>query len=291
MTKNDFLCLLKEEVKGKDLFLGDKADLSLQIIREKSAVADGCAILQINNNYVLHLSPKEYPDEAVKAGDRAREIKTRLGAAGGPVLVPLADGRFLGRSYTISQRCTPLRSANALGMLDRIKAGRTLFPWLRGLASSSEVASPAFIDKCKDNATLLATCSKLSEPLKAAIATYHERISGFSMRTIPMHGDLWLGNVMRLGGQIVVIDWGGGLLEGYPVFDLIRLAISLKLPMRKLRSEIAAHAESVGSAISDLDIYLISCFAHIYANLHEFPELKFVEMVDRTWKKFKDATG
>jgi hypothetical protein len=100
-----------------------------------------------------------------------------------------------------------------------------------------------------------------------------------------MHGDLWLGNLLRRpNGTLCIIDWAGSQPQGYGVYDLMRLGISLRVPTRIMKQEIAVHGTALGGAEA-LRLHLLAALGHYAANLGEFPRERFVVTAERVWSE------
>ena len=106
-----------------------------------------------------------------------------------------------------------------------------------------------------------------------------------------MHGDLWKGNILiepgaarpgrtRWRDRFVVIDWPGSELHGHAIYDLIRLARSMRTPDAALRAEVRRHCDVLGASIEDAMAYLLSALGYIALHLEEFPMDKYLPMVE-----------
>jgi aminoglycoside phosphotransferase len=57
-----------------------------------------------------------------------------------------------------------------------------------------------------------------------------DRLGAMPRRVTPVHGDLWLGNVLLTGVQVSgVVDWEAGAVAGDPVRDVVRFATAYAL--------------------------------------------------------------
>lgn len=89
-----------------------------------------------------------------------------------------------------------------------------------------------------------------------------------------MHGDCWGGNVLfrakkgvgsrfsALDDRLILIDWTDSEVKGYPIYDLMSCAVSLRLGKSKLQRHLAAHCEILGCALEDVHSYFIAAIAH-----------------------------
>jgi hypothetical protein len=103
-----------------------------------------------------------------------------------------------------------------------------------------------------------------------------------------MHNDLWKGNILlkncyqsgvsnKLGRKdFVLTDWGGSMMKGYAIYDLIRAARSLKLKKEDLRQQIAAHCQILQCDFTEARYYLLAALGYLGMNLEHFPQHLFV---------------
>jgi thiamine kinase-like enzyme len=152
--------------------------------------------------------------------------------------------------------------------------------WLREIATIDR--GPA--SNAESCLQALARCPYPS--LRAAANDVLDRKGGNNivLTATVMHGDLTLGNVMldpSRSRDFMIIDWGGSSVDGFPIFDLVKFAEAVRLPTRRLRAEIAAHAGILGCAIQDTRSYLTAALGHIWLNLEQFPPERFAAMAER----------
>ena len=270
------------------------APLIVETIRETSQVPDGCAIYLVDKRYVLHISPKAFPEVAALEASAARAMNSALGAWGRYVLCSVGEGRIDQRSYCLTPLCVPLKAGRIMRLIERRRVGPEILTWLRGVTECGNDASEDFHEQCIAHCRALAALTGFSSDLNAAIGQAFARATTIPLRTVPMHGDLWMGNILRRSGQLAIIDWQGSVVQGYAIFDLIRFAESCRLSARRLRGELEAHASLLRVSVEDTSTYLIAALAHIHAHLEAFPMPQFIAMAEnchRIWRDAFDVVG
>ena len=77
-----------------------------------------------------------------------------------------------------------------------------------------------------------------------------------------------------------VIDWGGALIDGAPVFDLVRYCISIRISLPRARKVFLNYVETTQIEPRELFYYLICALGLIGLNLEQFPEHRYLEMCE-----------
>ena len=107
-----------------------------------------------------------------------------------------------------------------------------------------------------------------------------------------MHNDLWQGNILlNSDGGIVVIDWPGSVVKGYAIYDLIRLAESLRLSDRALGEQLRAHCRLLGCEPKDSVSHLAAALGHLLGDLDHFPMHLFLPLADRCVRRAAAAVA
>ncbi len=271
--------------------LSNGADLS--VLRARSSVSDGAAIFRIGQSYVVHLSPESFPDVAsveVAAMQHAKEI---IGLQlSSPILDVVATGWFCGRSYfVVPFACSFSRNRFYCAVQKRF-ARKEVFDWLRGLAliSSNGVAGDVgvFLSNLDFLRRTLNDCAGIVEDIDVAMALLKN--NEVKPSHVPMHSDLWIGNVMRKkNGELAIIDWGGFESRGYPLFDLVRFAESVGMTKSSLKAEIVEHLSILRQPLHAAPVLLLSGLGYIARNLGEFSVERFKLMVETSMRKLDVA--
>lgn len=256
----------------------DKIDL----IRENAAVADGASIYLLDDRAILMLAPNAFPNAMQEHVDAIRAMAQRLTPAAGEILpTVMAEGTLGSRSFFIMPRFSPLAAGRISGRLDRMRMTSAVLEWLRALTSIRSEAAPDTAATFVANLTALAPMLEPGSDIARRTDHLVEAVTQGRLNPthIPMHGDLWWGNIMRdTKGGLKIVDWGGSEPSGYGLFDLIRFAQSFRLGSSRLRSEIGWHRDAIGLGPDGPMLHLLAALGHFSMRLGEFPRAKFAEM-------------
>ncbi len=207
----------------------------------------------------------------------------------GRVLPSLAtEGRFDGRSFMVVPRMQPLSDRRFQGRIARFRIRGTVLDWLRGLSTMAMSQSDDTISNFSSRLVALAETPGLSGEIVVAAGSARAMLESETMTVnhVPMHGDLWSGNLMRRkDGSLCVIDWGGSQQRGYGIYDLMRLGNSLRIPSRIMKRELAAHEAALGGAQA-AGVHLLTALGHYAADLGQFPRERFVVLAKGVWRLF-----
>jgi hypothetical protein len=263
--------------------------------------ADAPAVLRVvespaKPHAVVLCSAPRFPDMVERAMSRAVQARSRLGSAeAAAILKPLLEGRIDGLSYSMLPHCEALSVHRWRWRLQRAMLGPRLLDWLYRVTADTVTLADAAQRDARFAAPLacLASLDRLSAPVRADIAraTGRLRDGSWQPRHVLMHGDLWKGNILidpdtaqpgrrRWRDRFVVIDWPGSEVHGHAIYDLVRLAGSMKTPEAALRAELRRHCDVLGAATEDAMAYLLSALGYIALHLEEFPMDKYLPMVE-----------
>jgi hypothetical protein len=258
---------------------------SLSSHRLPSAGADSAAIFVVGDkspSAILAISPEAFPDLVSVEQEKASRMKSVLGPElGSPIVVPIAQGSLgSGRSYALLPRKTPLSDSRIGWPIQRRSLKSHLTRWLRGINTTTTAQETSF-GLYRDSLDYLCGMADLNESIKLVSRTALGRLlSGdFVPRSTPMHNDLWKGNILLPSGDdhcdkqtfpFFVIDWRGSRVDGFPLFDLVRVSMSLQLTAKELRRELMHSCQSLGCDFSDAPYYVAAflgmaehCFAEL----------------------------
>lgn len=276
----------------------DEPDLTIRYLCKPKAVADDATKLIVLDRantplgVILISSPVE-PQLIRRGIDRASEIKEHLGPElGGVILEPLASGDIEGNSFAILPYHRPVSNRPLMSRVHRFMLRPIVLEWLASVteatAHSPDIESlhDAFTGPLEELAS-----NKLMELfVRSAADDTLGRIASGAWRPTHtvMHGDFWLGNVLfhnksarEQPGRtppIVIIDWPGGLINGYGMYDLVRLGMSMKIPPPVLRVQVGRHCHALGCEPRDARSHLLSGLAHLGRNLGHFPPERYARM-------------
>lgn len=259
----------------------------LVLLSRNSTVADGQTAYLMGQSHVLLVSAAQFPDASAVEVEKMRAMQACLGSQAGRVLLNVeGQGRADGRSFLIVPRCKPLPHGRVLYRLASWQVRAQVLPWLRDVAAL--VCAPDADAQQQFLASLAAlhAMQGVPEAIRSAARQHMDRLqSGQTQaRHVPMHGDLWTGNLMRRpDGRLAVVDWGGSAVRGYGIYDLIRVASSLRLPKRHLARELAWHAQTLDDVQHAAQLHLLAALGHYARNLGEFPQHRFASLAQRCW--------
>lgn len=246
-------------------------------------------------------------DLATRGAMRACAAKDALGGANArEVLVPLEVGCIRERSFALYPYCDPLPRPYGVHLVSDWIIAASVSRWLLDAARRTQ-----YIPSDREIETLvagpiasLAQESTNEHVRRAAVETKAALAERkWSPRLVLMHGDLWLGNVLIAPrssdarrsrfwwNRFVICDWAGAVMRGFPIYDLIRLAISARLPKRTLSKQISKHCEALDCDRSHARHHVLAALAHIHSNLERFPRVRFFRMADRCLETVELATS
>lgn len=111
--------------------------------------------------------------------------------------------------------------------------------------------------------------------------------NSWNPRFVLMHGDLWKGNILLKNDSwknflfpkdFIIIDWTGSVVEGYPIYDLIRAVDSFKASNNTLRFECTRHAKALDCSFFDIRSYLLAALGHYGRYREHFPYESWVNL-------------
>ena len=278
----------------------DPAELRFSLL-SKPEVADGTTVAAVNDaagrrRAVVLCSTPAYPDMVERAMSRANEAKTLLGPViGAPILDPLTTGRVNGLSYTVLPYCDRLTDARPFWWIQRAVLRPALFDWLcQSNKRSVSAVPPGEIDhRFFTPLRHVASESALSEHLRFAAKEAIARLDSgaWTPKHVLMHGDLWKGNILlrrekgthhwqRWGRRFAVIDWPGSSLQGYAIYDLVRLAQSMRTSSQSVRHELGRHCAVLQCQPVDAKCHLLAALGHIAMTRESFPMAIYVRMAE-----------
>lgn len=294
MTDERFLAGLRAELQSHSAVsreLSNGADIS--VLRVGSSVSDGAAIFKIGQSYILHLSPESFPNVAAEEVAAMWHAKETIGLQlSGPILDIVATGWFCGRSYFVVPFARAFSENRFYYAVQKRLARKEVFDWLRGLAliSSNVVAGDVgvFLSNLDFLKHTMNGCAGIGEDIDVAMALLKN--NEVKPSHIPMHSDLWIGNVMRKkNGELAIIDWGGFESRGYPLFDLVRFAESIGMTNSSLKAGIVEHLSILRQPPYAAPTLLLSGLGHIAQNLGEFPVKRFQILAETSVRQLTGA--
>jgi hypothetical protein len=285
---------------------------TIELLCEPKNVADDPAKLLVTDRgsrklaVVLVASPVD--PNLVRRGMRfAAEAKGILGERlGSVILEPLGEGNLGGLSYTILPYHRPFGEGLLARRYWRLALRRKVMDWLANVTEATVTeASYMEVEKSFERPVAhVATLEIMDESIRRAADEALGRLKSgeWKPKFVLMHGDLWFGNMLRAakwlgatdqrrGFPFVIIDWPGGLLRGYAMYDLVRLAASMRLRTPGFGREVLRHCEILGGEPALAMDYLIASLGHLGLNLGEFPAERYCESSMACFTKLRTALG
>lgn len=262
-------------------------------------VADGTTVLLLSDSSkrpqaVVLCSAPIAPDMVQRAMHRAHQAKMALGELNGALILDtLAEGRIHGLSYAVLPYCNSISKLRAIRWTQRALLRPLMFDWLmRVTQSTMKCVEPAGIEFAFAEPLRRLTCLEMiSDSLRAAAEHAAARLDrgAWLPRHVLMHGDLWQGNILirtagssaqRWRDRAVVTDWAGSKLDGHAIYDLIRLAQSMRLPIKDLRRQLVRHCHLLQCEPADARSHLLAALGGIMMSLEHFPMDRYTRMAE-----------
>jgi hypothetical protein len=256
-----------------------EADSRTRLVSSGST-SDGTSVYLLGAT-VLKVSPRAFPNVIREMTQKAKLAREALGQDLGRVIpTPLSEWEAGGSTCALFEELAPVSSARLKRFMQVNRVKPHVLSWLRNVASiDGGVSSKAAL--CLE---ALAECPDQALRDAADQGLARLRACDFVPKSRVMHGDFWIGNVMLDPSALrdfLVIDWRGSAVDGFPIFDLVKFAQSVKLPPYVLRRELAEHAERLECDIQDTRTYLLAALGYIWLNLEQFPPERFLVMAAR----------
>ena len=263
----------------------------------KNVQAQPIAVVLCSNTFAPKLV-----ERGVKLADASRRlIGERLGSV---VLVPILTGEIDGLSFAVLPWHPPLATSRWRWLLQcRLLRPRVL-GWLReatrvAAETHREVGLP---HDFKDPLVYMKQHESVSDEVRSGVRAALERLEMGAWRPSHTfdHNDLWKRNLLRAPSPVqpstsiypfVVIDWLGANPRGYGMYDLIRLADSLRLERTGLRKEIEVHCSALNCELIDARGHLLAALGRLGMNIECFPTDVYVKLVEFCWQMLLWAQG
>jgi hypothetical protein len=234
----------------------------------------------------IQCSSSHTPDAVATAVANANQARELLdGDLKRSIPVPYLQGKVESRTYAVWPLFQDLPHNKVAWRLFRPRLSPHILGWLRQLLEAS-LACPTLSEKEVVDAYRL----RLQHVNEEAVYPNASRQAADSAlarleqgKWLPkcalMHGDLWKDNLMLRKGQIssflnpefVVIDWPGAQRNGYPFYDLVRIADSMQMKRSNVYREIVFHSRALNCEPEDAVGYLTAAHGHYGLYRGEFP--------------------
>ena len=285
--------------------LGDRDVAALEHLPGPNRLVDETAKFWVRDRrgvlfaFVL-VSPAADPAIVARGMLLAAECKSRLGPDAGRVIFkPLLEGHLDVLSYAVLPYWQPMRFGRLRGRLDQWVLRGGLCDWVAKVAELSAEVVPQ--DRLQESferpLAFVADTESFDPQIRQAARVSMKRLDKGDWRPsyVVMHGDLWQGNVLfapaTVEGQwlprrdrFFIIDWPGSALRGYPMFDLVRLLMALRLDDKARSAQVARHCQILRCEPVDAVSYLLAALGSIGLNRGHFPLGDYVEMSSSSYR-------
>lgn len=247
------------------------------------------------HNIAVVLCSSPVSPKLVARGAKNSHLATQMlpPELGNHILTPLYEGDFQGLSYIIMRYCMPLSSNRDILYFERALLSPLLFQWLAMITSAtvtqlnSSQIETEFVIPLQHLIELEGMTDEIRSRAKQALDRIE--LGQWQPCQVLMHGDLWVGNILldidnrdkfHIIPPFKIIDWTGSLIQGYAMYDLLRLGLSLKLTNTQMHQQIASHCQILNCDLVDARSHLLSALAYMSMNLEYFPLNRFVTIAD-----------
>jgi len=219
---------------------------------------------------------------------KSQKIKQFLGLEVSNVIIdPLLYGNKNGISFVVWPYYYPLSRNTLLKNIQFYKIKKPILNWLRELIRltlkkpTKREISNRFLIPLQN----LHSNYNLSSSIKDEICNSIGRLKngGWNPFFSLAHNDLWSGNILlkrKNGKEIFIIDWGGSSMKSYPINDLSSVFRRLNYSRKDFVKELKIHSEILNCELEDTKSYLLSSLASLGMNLDQFPEERFLQVVE-----------
>ncbi|MCE9660679.1 MAG: aminoglycoside phosphotransferase family protein [Burkholderiales bacterium] len=250
---------------------------------------------------LVMIAPAAYPDCVRDAFGRAEAARLALGGTiGEAVQVALCKGFAASQSFAVVPYLRPRGSGRLRQRWERLRLRGPVLAWLREATRRTVSVPPegALADGFVEPLRALCAHAAVGEQVRsAARASLGALEAGrWQPRWVLAHNDLWIGNLLRRPSvrdgapAFAVIDWGGSRVRGYPMYDLLTMATSIRLPTASLRRELRQHSALLGCEPAHAKDHLLAALGALALDLGEWPVERFAATA-RQFVSLMDEAG
>lgn len=233
-----------------------------------------------------------------RAVKRARATVAALGTElGSAVLLPLQEGQLDGRSFAIFSYCTPLVESGPRWWIQRSVVRPRLVRWLLDASRATvkavptERLGPGVAQPLENMIADEGHPPDLRALAEEALRALHD--GQWIPKHVFTHGDLWVGNVLidqrspggSRFGRFVIIDWAGAQVQGYPYYDLLRLACSFALSGKDFFRALRKYDAALGYRSHEGRYAFAAAAAELGQRLEHWPRKTYLSTIERCYQK------
>jgi hypothetical protein len=288
-----FKILNQIKVKQKGMFEFEKTHLLDEGV-SKEEVADSLYKYKLpgikNDGAILMISNLKYPDMVSNIITKMTFIEKHVTKDTQKFIIqPITAGDVDGISYVLWPMYYPISKLFVTRKVQQIQIHSNVFNFINQLAldTKKEVKDKDLIvNEIVPALFSMAKNKDLSNELRgvAECAIKEAKSQDWVPLTVVQHSDLWLDNVLlkkstrKLDRDIIIIDWGGAILNGSTTFDFVRYCLSTYLTKRRVKKELQRYSEITNLTFEELLFQLVLALGFIRQNLGEFPLDRFNAM-------------
>lgn len=271
------------------------------ILGKPKPVADDTTKLLIRNRRgqpvaVILCSSPIAPHAVARSVQRAEQARSQLPSQLGEVIPTLLmQGEYQGLTYVVWPYFKPLSQSFIPFRWQCWYLRPRVLTWLLELTRATH-HTPSHRDIETDFAVPLENMLSypLSQSILAAVTvTLHRLHAGhWTPFYVLAHNDLWAGNLLLSPRQqqtrFMVIDWGSANSKGHAIYDLLRLAHSLKVRRQSLLKELHQHCSVLNCSLADTSAYLLTSFGYLGMHREHFPQERYILLVETFYRLLQD---
>ena len=250
---------------------------------------------------VLSWSRDVAPGRVDRGGQRAREAREVLGpVAGSAILEPTFAGEFEGRSFEVVPWQRPLTDHLWRWRVQRWRMAPGLIRWVTLLVGVRTGPDPTAEELARRALDVVANDAALPAPIRDGALGALSRLDNgrWTPHVVVCHNDLWKGNVLlpidassrrTTACGFFVIDWAGARLTGFPVWDLVRIAQSLRIPGPLFKWALRRQCRVLGCDLGDARSNFLAAIGDLRIHLEHMPIERYSEVVTASYRHLERA--
>lgn len=243
------------------------------------------------SGFVLMSSPVA-PGMVRRGTDRARTVADALPENLAHVIIrPLAEAEYRGCTFALFPFRTPVATGRLRRKWQQRRLGHALLDWKAAVSArtANPCSQPNSRTAFRTALHAASTYDGLPPTLKQAAQHALERMEhdAWLPCSTMAHNDFWWSNVVlsppdeSADHGFQVVDWASARLDGFGVYDLLRMLGSLGLPTSKGQYWIKREAEALRCDVKDLEAHLAASLGDLSMHLEHFPRHRFVTMAGK----------
>jgi hypothetical protein len=289
----DFKSAINDTLANTFIECGLSQDLF--VIRTESSVADGTSIYAVGRGRkraILLVSPAKFPEVVSEDQAKAAAMRNYLGEElGSVILIPLAQGHILNRSYALMPFRRTYSDNRLFWAVQKHRMKPQVIEWLQAVNVRYRVIADSASDREQFIRPLqyLNTMLAADQNIGGAASTALDRLLAgkFQPCFVPMHNDLWKGNFLqriredacsKAGFRFFIIDWRGSRINGFPIYDLVRVSLSYNLTPNELNAAIIRATAALECDPVDALTYVTVALGEIALRVDQFPPDQFLQL-------------